>query len=303
VIILRNNLIKKGRMISMKNMKDILLTMLAPMLWGSTYIITSTLIPINRPIFVALMRGLPIGLILLLYFRQFPKGSWLLKAIILGTLNIGGFFLFLFISAYRLPGGIASIIGSVQPIFIIFFSWILLKENPNKNSFIVVFMTIVGLSLLLLKQTAVIDIIGVMSALTGSIVMALGVVLTKYWGRPEGVHIMAFTSWQLFFGSLILIPITFLVEGGIPILNSTNILGLVILGVFNTGLGYYLWFRGISKLSPAKVSFLGPVNPLTAFSLGFIFLNQTISPMQILGVLIILFSIYFSQKKTSPKAS
>lgn len=285
----------------MKNLKDTLITMLAPILWGSTYAITSLLIPINKPIFVALMRGLPIGLILLIYYRQFPKGIWLLKSIILGTLNIGGFFLFLFISVYRLPGGIASILGSVQPIFTIFFSWLLLKETPTKNSLIAVLMTITGVSLLLLKTNAAIDPIGIMSALAGAIFMSLGVVLTKYWDKPSGINNMTFTSWQLFFGSLILIPITFLVEGGIPSLNITNILGLFILGVFNTGLGYYLWFRGISKLSPTKVSFLGPVNPLTAFLLGFIFLKQTINFIQILGVLIIIFSVYFSQKKALPK--
>jgi probable blue pigment (indigoidine) exporter len=283
----------------MKNTKDTLLTMLAPILWGSTYIITSMLIPINRPIFVALMRGLPIGLILLLYYRKFPKGIWLLKALVLGTLNIGGFFLFLFIAAYRLPGGIASILGSVQPIFTIFFSRLFLKESPNKNSFIAVIMTFTGVSLLLLKQNAAIDSIGVIASLIGAVFMSLGIVLTKYWGKPVELDNMVFTSWQLFYGSLILIPITFLVEGGPPALNGTNILGLIILGIFNTGIAYYLWFRGISKLSPTKVSFLGPVNPLTAFLLGFIFLKQTINPLQILGVAIILFSVYFSQRKPS----
>nr|WP_278281678.1 DMT family transporter [Clostridium puniceum] len=86
-----------------------------------------------------------------------------------------------------------------------------------------------------------------------------------------------------------------------PALNGTNILGLIILGIFNTGVAYYLWFRGISKLSPTKVYFLGPVNPLTAFLLGFIFLRQTINPLQILGVVIILFSVYFSQRKPSQR--
>ncbi len=70
-------------------------------------------------------------------------------------------------------------------------------------------MTITGVSLLLLKQDAAIDPIGVLATLTGAIIMALGVVLTKYWGKPEEVNNMTFTSWQLFFGSLILIPITF----------------------------------------------------------------------------------------------
>lgn len=281
----------------MKNLKDTLLTMLAPMLWGSTYIITSIFIPIDRPVFVALMRGLPIGLLLLLYYRQFPKGVWLFKAFILGTLNIGTFFLFLFIAAYRLPGGIAAMIGSVQPVFIILLSWILLKERPTKNSFIAIAMTITGVFLLLFKQQIKIDGIGVLAALAGAVLMSFGVVLTKYWGKPKEVSQMVFTSWQLFFGSLILIPAAILLEGAIPSLTPKNLFGLVILGIFNTGIAYYLWFRGIEKLSPAKVSFLSPINPLTAFFLGYFILGQSISPVQMLGVIIILSSVFVSQRK------
>ncbi len=44
----------------MKQTKDTLLTMLTPILWGSTYIIASVLIPIQRPVFVAFMRAFPI---------------------------------------------------------------------------------------------------------------------------------------------------------------------------------------------------------------------------------------------------
>ncbi|CAH2215404.1 DMT family transporter [Tepidibacter aestuarii] len=283
----------------MNNTKNILLTMIAPILWGTTYIITSTLIPIDKPFFVALMRGLPVGSILLLYYKQFPKGVWILKSIILGTLNIGGFFAFLFIAAYRLPGGIAAILGSVQPIFCIILSWLLLKEKPNKKSYIASIMTILGVALLVLKPTGYLDPLGIVAALIGAVSMASGVVLTKYWGRP--VNNIVFTSWQLFYGSLILIPITFIVEGGIPSLNITNIFGLVLIGVLNTGLAYALWFNGISKLSPTQVTFLGPLSPLTAFLLGFIFLKQTISYIQIVGVSIILTSVYFSQLKTPSK--
>lgn len=285
----------------MKNIKDTLLTMIAPMIWGTTYVLTSMLIPINRPIFIALMRGLPIGLLLLLYYRQFPKGTMILKVFVLGTLNIGGPFLFIFIAAYRLPGGVAAILGCVQPIFSIFLSWLFLKERPNKNSFIAVIMTFIGVLFLLLNQDAPIDPIGIMAILSGSMVMSLGIVLTKYWGKPSNIDNMVFTSWQLFFGSLILIPAVFLIEGGIPTLNGTNILGLIILGVFNTGLAYYLWFRGIARLSPNKVSFFVPFNPIVAFILGFIFLKQTINLIQILGVIIILSSLYFSQRKPLEK--
>ncbi len=283
----------------MKQMKDILLTMLTPMLWGSTYIIASVLIPIQRPVFVAFMRAFPIGLILLLYYRKLPKGIWILKSLILGSLNIGIFFLFLFIAAYRLPGGIASIIGSVQPVFVIFFSWVLLKEKPTMRSYAAIVMMVTGVILLLFKQQMAIDVWGVLAALCGAVVMALGVVLTKYWGKPKGISQMVFTSWQLFFGSLILIPAVFIMEGSIPALTPVNIAGLAILGVVNTGLAYYLWFRGIEILSPVRVSLLSPVNPLTAFVLGYVVLGQSISPVQLVGVAIIIASIFVSQKKTA----
>lgn len=283
----------------MKQMKDTLLTMLTPMLWGSTYIIASVLIPIQRPVFVALMRAFPIGLILILWYRKLPKGIWILKSLILGSLNIGIFFLFLFIAAYRLPGGIASMIGSVQPVFVILFSWIFLKEKPALRSYAAIVMMVAGVGLLLLKQQMSIDAWGVAAALCGAVVMALGVVLTKYWGKPEGVSQMVFTSWQLFFGSLILIPAVFVMEGSIPVLTPMNIAGLAILGVVNTGVAYYLWFRGIENLSPVRVSLLSPINPLTAFLLGYVVLGQSISFIQIVGVCIIISSIFVSQKKTA----
>lgn len=282
----------------MKDIKDTLLTMLTPMLWGSTYIITTIFLPIDRPIFVALMRGFPIGLILLLYYRQFPKGEWIYKSVLLGTLNIGAFFLVLFIAAYRLPGGIASIIGSIQPVFIILLSWLFLKEKPTKNSYLAIAITVLGVYLLLFQQHKSLDALGIFAAVLGAIIMAFGVVLTKYFGKPKEVSQMVFTAWQLFFGSLILIPVALIFEKPVQALSVTNIAGLVILGVLNTGVGYYLWFRGIEKLGPIKVSFLGPINPMTAFFLGYIILGQRVNKIQILGVICILLGVFVSQKRS-----
>ncbi len=281
----------------MNTLKNTLLTLIAPLLWGSTYMITALFIPINRPIFVALMRGLPIGLILLLYYRKWPQKQWLLKTFILGTLNIGGFFLFLFIAAYRLPGGIAAVLGSVQPLFVILLSWLILKERPQKRSVLAALMVITGVTLLISTPSIELDSIGILAAFLGALTMALGVVLTKYWGKPKEVSPMNFTAWQLFFGSLILIPLTFFIENDLPLLTFNNWIGLVILGIFNTGIAYFLWFRGIEKLSPTKVTLLSPINPIVAFILGYIVFHQTVNPLQLIGVSIIIVSLIFSQKR------
>jgi drug/metabolite transporter (DMT)-like permease len=79
-----------------------------PAVWGTTYIVTTELLPPGRPLLTAALRALPAGLLLLAVTRRLPHGDWWWRAAVLGTLNIGAFFALLFISAYRLPGGVAE---------------------------------------------------------------------------------------------------------------------------------------------------------------------------------------------------
>lgn len=61
---------------------------------------------------------LPAGIALLIWSRRFPqRGEWA-KLIVTGILNIGAFQALLFIAAYRLPGGLAAVIGAIQPLLV-----------------------------------------------------------------------------------------------------------------------------------------------------------------------------------------
>ena len=87
----------------------ILTTALAPLIWGSTYLVTTEFLPPNRPFTAALIRVLPAGLLLLAWTRRLPRrGEWGIVAL-LGFLNIGFFQAMLFVAAYRLPGGLAAV--------------------------------------------------------------------------------------------------------------------------------------------------------------------------------------------------
>lgn len=89
-------------------------TALAPALWGTTYLTTTSFLPEDRPLLAATLRALPAGLLLLLLCRRLPRGGWWWKSWVLGVLNIGAFFALLFIAAYRLPGGVAAIGGTLS---------------------------------------------------------------------------------------------------------------------------------------------------------------------------------------------
>ena len=109
----------------------IALTALAPVSWGTTYAVTTEFLPPDRPLFTGLTRALPAGLVLLALVRVLPRGAWWWKATVLGALNIGAFFPLLFLSAYRLPGGMAAVVGSVGPLFVVGLSALLLGQRPT----------------------------------------------------------------------------------------------------------------------------------------------------------------------------
>ena len=99
---------------------SIALTALAPLIWGSTYYVTTAFLPPDRPLTAAMLRVLPAGLLLLLWTREWPKqaAEWG-KTLVLGALNIGFFQAMLFVAAYRLPGGLAAFLSSTQTLVVL----------------------------------------------------------------------------------------------------------------------------------------------------------------------------------------
>ncbi|MEL6939217.1 MAG: EamA family transporter [Cyanobacteria bacterium J06598_1] len=277
---------------------DILLTALAPVSWGTTYIVATEFLPSGHPLLVAAMRSLPIGLLLTIGLRKLPKGVWWLRMLILGGLNIGVFQALLFVAAYRLPGGVAATTGAIQPLLVMLFAWSILNDRPAKLSFVAAIAGFIGVGLLVLGPGAQLDPIGIVAALAGAGAMGLGTVLVKRWHPP--VSLIVFTAWQLTFGGLMLLPVALITEGPFTEITRTNLWGFIYLGLIGTGLAYALWFRGIDQLNPSAVSYLGLLSPVVATLMGYFFLQETLSVVQIVGVVIVLFSVLVGQQANTP---
>ncbi|MBY7875099.1 EamA family transporter [Vibrio fluvialis] len=282
-----------------QQIKTIALTAIAPIVWGSTYIVTTEALPPESPLIASTIRSLPAGVLLVLISRAWPTGLWWLRMAVLGLLNIGLFFYCLFFAATYLPGGMASMVMSIQPVIVMIMSWYLLRVNFSSQQLIGSGLGILGVGLLVLNSSAELNIEGMLTAILGTLSMALGVVLTKKWGRPTGMTILGFTGWQLLFGGIILLPVSLWLEGIPTQLTSINYLGYGYLSLIGAILGYFLWFRGIEKLPPVTVSFLGFLSSVSACFLGYLVLNQTLTWPQLLGALAILFSIVLATPRSS----
>ena len=276
------------------NRVDIALTALAPASWGLTYLVTTELLPPGRPLLAGTLRALPAGLLLLATSRQRPVGAWWWKAAVLGTLNIGAFFALLFAAAYRLPGGVAATLGSVQPLIAAGLATALLHERMRRQIVVAGAIGIVGVGLLVLRGNARLDPVGVVAGLAGAVSMATGVVLTKRWGRPA--PLAAFTAWQLLAGGLVLAPLALAVEGAPPALSIRNALGFAWLATGGAAVAYQLWFRGIARLPVGQVSLLGLLSPVVATLVGWTVAHQHLSAAQMLGGALVLSALWIGQR-------
>jgi probable blue pigment (indigoidine) exporter len=281
--------------------RNLAVTACTPLVWGSIFAVTTELLPPDRPLFTALMRALPAGLLLLAFTRVLPRGIWIGRAAVLGVLNIGAFFPLLFLAAYRLPGGVAAVVGAVGPLLAIAFSAVLLAQRPTMLKLLGGLAGPIGVGMVVLRANAHLDTTGVVAALAGTASMVAGMVLTERWGRPEGVGALTLTAWQLTAGGLLLVPIALLIEGPPPALTGENILGYAYLGIIATAVAYWIWFRGIARLSATSVTFVSLITPVSAAVIGWAALGETLTPIQLLGMAIALGGTLLGQNQAEPR--
>lgn len=279
---------------------DVLVTALAPAIWGTTYFVTTEFLPHGYPFHVAMLRALPTGVLLLLLVRKLPEGIWWPRSLILGALNFSFFWAMLFVSAYRLPGGVAATVGAVQPLIVIGLSRLFLAAPVRPLAIVAGLLGIVGVALLVLAPgAAALDAVGVAAGLAGAVSMAFGTVLTRKWRPP--VSNLTFTAWQLTAGGILLLPVAYFLEPALPAPTAANILGMAYLGIIGAALTYFLWFRGLARIEPSAAASLGFLSPVVATLLGWLALGQSLTPVQIVGFVAVLFSIWLSQRSQMPK--
>jgi probable blue pigment (indigoidine) exporter len=270
-----------------------LLTAVAPLVWGTSYVVSTELLPAGRPLFGAAARALPAGLVAIAVARRLPRGDWWWRAAVLGTLNIGAFFALLFVAAYRLPGGVGSTLGGISPLLVAGLGYLLLADTPTRWRLGWGLAGLVGVALMALTADAALDPVGLAAGLTAVLSMAAGVVLTRRWGRPASA--LAFAGWQLTAGGLLLAPLALLVEGRPPALDPAAVTGYVWLGLVGTLLAYALWFDGIGRLPIASVSFLPLLSPAVATVLGWLVAGETLTVSQGVGFALALSAIAAAQ--------
>ncbi len=271
------------------NLRWVLVTAIAPVAWGSNYFVTHEFLPADAPLHGALIRALPAGLLLLAVCRRLPRGSWWWKSLVLGTLNVGAFFVLIYLAAQLLPTSIAATVMATSPVMMMLFAWLVLSDPPRARQLAGAGMGLAGVALMLFSGTVVADVRGVLASVGAMVMSSFGYILAKRWGGD--VDVLSLTAWQLVSGGLVLLPVAVALEGAPPALDLPAALGFGYVAVVATALAFAAWFAGLRHLDAGTVGLVGLLNPVTGVLLGTVVAAESLSVRQWCGLVLVLAGI------------
>lgn len=278
----------------------LLLTSLAPLIWGCTYLLTSRyLAGVPAPLLSAL-RILPAGLLLLVAVRSLPPRGWWGRLMILAALRHALFFTLLYYSALHLPGGVAGTVGASSAMLVVLLAWPLLGQKPTARLLALAGAGLLGVALISLTAQASLSGPGLLAALGFALCNALGIVLFGRWGMPPGATPLHQVAWELTLGGLMMLPLALGNGGALLSLAPVGWAALAFLTLIGTALAAVLWQRGLSVLPVQQVSLLAPLSPVTALTLDVLVARQSLTPLQVVGAALVLGSVVLAARPGKP---
>jgi drug/metabolite transporter (DMT)-like permease len=279
--------------------------LLASVLWALGYFARKIIVDNLTALTLTFLTALITSLFLTLILRPNPHKLWItfkahtfkfialsLSGVVLGTTCM-------YIALDNLDLGLTTVLEKLQPLFVLFLAAFFLKERlPLKTlpycalallSSVLIFHGIHREEAMPSSQSY----IGIAAVLSAAFFWSVSAIIGRnlvVGGTPS--HDIALLRFTL--GTIFLLPM-FLLQGPLDqSLNFSLLTWTIIItsGIFATGCGYLLYYKGTELVDAPTSSFLELLTPVIAVILGIAFLNETLSGIQVFFIGLLLFSIY-----------
>ncbi|WP_412058512.1 DMT family transporter [Bartonella sp. DGB2] len=286
----------------MENNKNILLALIAMafLAMGGIFVRMSPMGPINTGLWrIAL--SLPILFPLLLIEKKYAQVNRLRRKAILLLFMAGvflGFDLALWnIAFHHTTIANANIFSNFVPFIIIPFSYFFYKEAISRNFFIGSIIVLFGTALIIFGKSspASFHLLGDTIALSVSFFYAAFLMsVYKLRHQASAIQIMYYSGY----GSLVVLFIICLLTEGIETPTSWAMLAPSLgLAIFSQILGQGGLSFTLGRISASLASILVLTQPVLAALYAFFLFHETLSPVEIGGLFIVLYGIYLVKRK------
>lgn len=231
-----------------------------------------------------------------LTFYKHKKDSIFLT---LSSIAMGTSWMFLYEAYAQIGVSIASLCYYCGPVIVMALSPILFKEKLTAVKVIGFIAVLAGIFLV---NGNAFDGSGngwgIFCGLMSALMYSAMVICNKKARRIQG---MENATLQLFISFLTVFVFVLFKQGLAIRLGTEDIIPMLILGLFNTGIGCYFYFSSIGKLPVQTVAICGYLEPLSAVLFSVAFLHERLSLLQIIGAVCIIGGAVFSELRSKRK--
>ena len=214
------------------------------------------------------------------------------RSLVMGGVALGLNWVALF-EAYRLLNvSLATLIYYVGPMLILLLSPILFREKLSGTKIAAVCLVAVGL-VCISGSIAFggLSTAGLLTAIVSALFYAALIVFNKRIVRTGGMQTAAIELDV----AVVVVLIYVLITIGLPHPKITDLPYIAVIGIVNTGLAYLLYFSGLQKLAGQSVALLSYVDPVSALVFSAVFLHEAMTPVQLLGAVLIIGGAMFGE--------
>ncbi|WP_176535888.1 DMT family transporter [Bacillus cereus] len=278
---------------------EILIGILFSILWASGAIATKIGLLSSSPLMFATTRLISAGLIMFVftYFiksNRWPKGVEWRQLVVLGILNTTLYVGCCFLSLKLVSSSLFNLFITVNPFVVALLSSIFLSRKVTKQEWIGMCIAALGLFIAVypyLKDTQA-TVSGVIILTVGMLSMGIGsVCFTKFDMKIDRLVI---NTWQIIFGSLFAVPLSFLLDTNPYIhLDMNFAIGLFWQVVMTSIVSMLLWFYLLKK-DPIKANNYLFLTPIFGYLLAWLILNEDITMYHLFGAILVIGGLLIS---------
>lgn len=213
--------------------------------------------------------------------------------LVLSGLFLSGNWLFLYEAYQHIGVSLATLMCYCGPILIMILSYFVFHEPftvPKVSAMVIVTVGILCINGADVQAHGLSW--GLVCGFLSAVCFTLLVIAMK---KVSGIGGILSPACQLLVASLVVAAVTLSMPTAPISLDMTHIACMVCLGIVNTGLGYYLYFSGVQRLSAQNVSICGYMEPFTALTLSAILLGESLTLLQWIGAACILGGVALSE--------
>ena len=281
----------------MENKYWILITIIGAV-WGSAFMFIKIATPELGPIALVNIRLAVAGLIFIpfllqqKYLKHFRSN--LKNILVLSVINTAlPFSLFAYASLESISN-MLSILNGTTAIMAVVISTIWLKIRLNFFQIMGVFIGLFGIVVLANPDNVYISMKATIFCLSAAFCYALSANYIQKFAYKTNTIVLI--GWSLVIASVLLLPITFFnLPSQLP--SNNVIFSILWLGVISTGVAFLGYVRLIEKVGAVKTATVAYFIPVFGVIWGYVFLGEPITLQILIGMILILIGIVFTNKR------